>query len=148
MAWGIVVTVHVLKGKCLNPVDSVAKPVSEHHSNLTCMLERIWSGNETSLILMLSGNEARNETGYTKRWWCCHLAQCIVESRRVGEGKGNIATVVLCCLGHAALARWAISLFLFFLLFFWIPCKWEENCDLNVVDKPALFTNYFPTLGV
>ena len=32
-------TVHVLKGKCLNPVDSVAKPISKHHSNLTCWRE-------------------------------------------------------------------------------------------------------------
>ena len=69
---------------------------------------------------------------------------CGKQKGRRGERK-----YCYCCalLSWSALARWAISLFLFS-FFFWIPCKWEENCDLNAVDKPALFTNYFSILGV
>ena len=44
--------------KYLNPADLVAKPVWSHSN-----LKRRWSGNETSLVLVLSGNETRNETG-------------------------------------------------------------------------------------
>ena len=47
--------------KYFNPVDSVAKPVLPYSN-----LERRWSGNETSLILTLAGNETRNETGRIK----------------------------------------------------------------------------------
>ena len=106
------------------------------------MLERIRSGNETSLGMRLV--HVRTNT-YTKRW--CQLAQFIVESRRVGEGKGNIATVLLCCLGRHCLG----GPFPFFFSFFFLklanctPCKWEEDCDLNVGGQTSLFclfTNY------
>ena len=140
----------VLKVKCLNPVDSVAKPVSGHHSNLTCWRE-YGLGMRRASILTLSGNEARmrlvHTNTYTKRWWWCHLAQCNVESRRVGEGKGNIATVLLCCLGRHCPGG-PFPFFFFFFFFFeanCTPCKWEEDCDLNVGGQTSLFclfTNY------
>ena len=140
-------TVHVLKVKCLNPVDSVAKPVSGHHSNLTCWRE-YGLGMRRASILTLSGNEARmrlvRTNTYTKRWWWCHLAQCNVESRKIGEGKGNIATVLLCCLGrHCPGGPFP---FFFFSFFFFLKltalhASGKKTVTWMWVDKPGCFVS-------
>ena len=52
----------------------------------------------------------------TNRWWWCHLAQCIVKSRKGRRAEGNITTVVFHC--KTVLPGGPILFFFFFFFFF------------------------------